>query len=416
MPEQFYTEDAVTFSQQNPELNITEAAKAYCESVGISYGEKYRHRLSRALEKLRGNVTPDMSNDKILPAVIDGKLLSIEEYCDYYGIDIRTVAKHNLVSHTGSGGYYNIRFKGREELSTSNLEDYLEEIIKKYVKPVETTSFHKENFKGDYVDRLVYSDVHIGMSVNGNGDPLYDGKWDREELLSRRDDMVTHVLEFQSSNTLRIDDLGDFLDGLKGETTRKGHKLPQNMNDKEVFDLGVQFKVELVDALVNNYDEIICTNLCEDNHAGVFSYFVNQAVKGILEQKYPSKVKVINQKKFIDHYKVGKHTFILCHGKDSESLKFGFKPHLDEKQEKKIDHYCKENRLYDGNYLEFSKGDSHLALYDDSTSKDFAYYNYPAFSPPSNWVKTCFSNTRSGFNFFNVNKEKNQKVSISYWF
>jgi len=409
---------------RNEETSVRDVLEQYCGELGIPYEEKYRHRVSRRLQNKKeaarnSSSTTTQGYDKepkeFSAIGEDGKMMPIEKYCEHYGLDMTKVKSYKLVSHT-SIPYYNIVFfETKQILSLTNLQKYLDETVAKHITPVEVKprTFLTEN---NIVDRLVYTDVHIGMSVNGNGDPLYGGKWDKDELLKRLEALVNHTLDFQCGNILRIDDLGDYLDGLKGETTRKGHKLPQNMNDKEVFDLGVEFKVKLVDALIGHYDTIICTNLCEDNHSGIFSYFVNQAVKGILEQKYPGIVEVVNQKKFIDHYTIGKHTIILCHGKDSESLKFGFKPQLDEKQERKIDHYCKENHLYNGNFIEFSKGDSHLALYDESTSKDFHYYNYPAFSPPSNWVKTCFSNTKSGFKFYNIHKDKNLKVAIPYWF
>ena len=246
------------------------------------------------------------------------------------------------------------------------------------------------------------------MNVQGkDGDPLYDGKWDEEEILSRLEHMIDHVKRFKSSDILIIDDLGDFMDGLGGQTTRKGHELPQNMNDKEAFDLALRFKLTLVDALVLEYDKIICNNVTNDNHSGVFSYFVSSAVKGILEQRYPETVKVNSLKRFMHHYSIENHTFVVSHGKDIGENKFGFKPKLDAIQAEKIDQYCKEHKLYNGNFIEFSKGDSHQAIYDDTTSNDFSYYNYPAFSPPSNWVKTNFKNSKSGFNFFNIQKDSN---------
>jgi len=111
---------------------------------------------------------------------------------------------------------------------------------------------------------------------------------------------------------------------------------------------------------------------------------------------------VVNQRKFIDHYSIGDHTFILTHGKDSKNLRFGFKPHLDKAQENKIDNYIKEHFLLrKGVTIEFSKGDSHQYLFDNSTSESFNYYNYPAFSPSSNWVQTNFQKGISGFIHFN---------------
>ena len=103
------------------------------------------------------------------------------------------------------------------------------------------------------------------------------------------------------------------------------------------------------------FTKIIVNNICEDNHAGDFGYVLNSAFKSIIEQKY-SNVEVINHKKFINHYNVGKHCFVISHGKDSHALKFGFKPFLDAKQIEKIDQYLKQNDIYkSAEFIEFSK-------------------------------------------------------------
>lgn len=407
--------------------NITQSCINACKEFNIEYSDSLRRNFSNKLKRLGlkdiENISETDSNNysnknlnEFNAIGLDGKLMPIEKYCEFYGLDYSKIRSYKLISHSGTP-FYNIVFYSSEEQVLFNLEDSFDEIVKKHIKPVicevKETLFEKD----EWFDRLVYTDTHIAMDVNGkDGDSLYDGKWDKEEVLSRLDKMVKHVFNYCSSNVLIIDDLGDFLDGLGGNTTRKGHELPQNMNDKEAFDLALEFKIHLVDSLMSNYNSIICNNITNDNHSGVFSYFVSQASKKILEAKYPSKVHVNSVKKFMHHYSVGNHTFVISHGKDIGEQKFGFKPKLDAIQAEKIDQYCKEHRLYNGNYIEFSKGDSHQAIYDDTTSNDFSYYNYPAFSPPSNWVKTNFKNSKSGFNLFNISKKSNIKISIPYWF
>ncbi len=410
--------------------NITSAAKEYAKENNIEFNDSFRRRCSKAINKvvdsdLENSVKTDSNNyqnDKEKPqrgfTAIgeDGQLMNIESYCKFYNLDVNKIRSYKLISHSGIP-FYNVVFYTAEEESVINVDKHLEEIIEKYIRPVKILTDVEKPKNEDYFDRLVYSDTHIAMDVNGkDGDPLYEGKWDKKEILDRLVAMVTHVKTFKSSNTLVIDDLGDFLDGLGGQTTRKGHELPQNMNDKEAFDLALLFKTSLVDSLVEDFDTIICNDITNDNHSGVFSYFVSSAVKQILEQRYPDKVKVNSIKRFIDHYSVGKHTFVISHGKDMGENKFGLKPKLDAIQSEKIDQYCKENKLYNGNFIEFSKGDSHQSIYDDTTSNDFSYYNYPAFSPPSNWVKTNFKNSKSGFRFYNIHKEQNIKIAIPYWF
>lgn len=284
-------------------------------------------------------------------------------------------------------------------------------IFKDKIEPV---IFNREPVKEEALfDRLVLSDIHIGMDVNKDGYALYDGEWNEQVLFDRLEKVVKHTLENKKSNTLVIHDLGDYLDGFDGFTTRGGHKLPQNMDNQQMFDVGLRFKIMLIDALVHHFHNIQIVNICNDNHAGSFGYIVNSAFKTYMELKYPNGIEVINQRKFIDHYFVKNRCFITTHGKDDKSLKFGFKPILDSAQIEKIKNYIDEHRIY-GHKIEFSKGDSHQLILDFTSSTSFEYQNFGAFSPPSDWVKTNFKNSISCFTHFNY--YENQKGINNYIF
>lgn len=254
------------------------------------------------------------------------------------------------------------------------------------------------------------------MTPNSNGYALYGGKWDEVELEKNLSKIIDEVCLSQSSDTLYIDDLGDLVDGWNGETVRKGHHLPQNMDNEKAFDVAIKFKVNMIDTLVHLYDYIVLNNICNDNHSGSFGYIVNSAVKTIVEAKYKN-VKVQNHRKFMNHYIVGKHAFVISHGKDAHALKFGFKPHLDPKQIEKIDGYLKNEGIYkQADFIEFSKGDSHQLLFDHCTSDDFDYMNYGAMSPSSEWVQTNFKKGRSSAVFFNIDYNKNRKIPHIIYF
>lgn len=412
------------------EKNKTYVAQRYCKENNIEYSDSIRRKISTIinsesdedLENVAKTITNQYKTEEEYSGMPSAwskdknRFYTIEEYCDVYGLDKNSVRSSKLVSHNASHMVYNIAFFTDEEESVLDVDRHLDEVISKYVNPIEIKNI-TVNKTQEWFDRLVYSDVHIGMNPNGKeGDALYEGVWDKEEINKRLKIMTEHVLSYQKSNSIVIDDLGDFLDGLGGQTTRKGHELPQNMNDKEVFELALEFKISLIDSLVPYYDKIICNNITNDNHSGIFSYFVSSAFEKIMRERYPDNVEVNTRKRFMEHYSIGNHTFVISHGKDIGEQKFGLKPKLDAIQAEKIDQYCKENKLYNGNFIEFSKGDSHQALYDETTSNDFHYYNYPAFSPPSNWVKVNFKNSKSGFKFYNISKEENIKVAIPYWF
>lgn len=357
--------------------------------------------------------------EAFMPSAWDPKLdkfLSLDEYCDRYNLPKELAVGARLVSHNAGHMIYNIGFKNFEPGEDSySIPQIIEEAIEKHSKPVETKISGVIKSSHDFA-RVIYSDVHVGMNPNQDGRSLYGGVWNKEELFNCLSIFVGEILMNAKSKTLYVDELGDFLDGYDGETVRKGHHLPQNMNNREQFDNGVEFKVMLADLLAPHFDKIVFNNICEDNHAGDFGYITNQTSKHIIEAKHKH-VEVINHEKFINHYIVGRHAFVISHGKDSKNLKFGFKPHLDPKQIEKIDQYLKENNIYrDADFIEFSKGDSHQMLLDFCTSDDFDYFNYPAFSCSSNWVQTNFKKGRSGFVIQNIHNDIREKEFTPFFF
>jgi hypothetical protein len=343
-----------------------------------------------------------------------GGIMDIETYCKFYQLDFDKVKSFKLVSHTGTP-YYNIAFFESEPDKELIEIDFLS-IFKDKIKPVKF-KLNKEFVATAKFDRAVFTDAHVAMNVNPDGFTLYPGEWNKEELNKRGVEMVSWIVIHQKAKRLILQDLGDFMDGYNSETVRGGHHLPQNMDNQKAFDVGFWFKINLAEDLLQYYDEVEFVNICDDNHAGSFGYIVNSAFKSYIELKYPDRVKVINQRKFIDHYfEAPNHYFILTHGKDGKNLKFGFKPILDDKQVNKINEYIDEFIGYKkGMKIEFGKGDSHQYIFDNSTSTRFLYQNFPAFSPPSNWVKTNFKNTMSGFLFFNYYKN-GQKSDHPYVF
>jgi len=411
------------------ETTITSAAKEYCRRHGITYTDSIRRRFSDLINanlNVSENSTDsnNYSNDnekiRTLNALdTDGTVMSIDRYCEVHGLDRDSVRSYKLVSHTGIP-YYNVVFYENRVEDITKDNSFLEELVKKYISPCNDFIEIEEPEGSLYVDRLILTDVHIGLDNTGNVNttPIYkQPKYTSDEILRRVRETIKHVLAHKLSDELIIDNLGDFLDGLNGYTTRGGHKLPQLMSDKEAFDLGISFQVQLVELLLNNgYRKITLNSVIEDNHSHLFAYFVHTAVKNILETKYPDNVEYNIHNRFLSHYKVGVHTFILTHGKDSADMKFGMKLNLDEKIIAKIDSYCKEYKLYDGNLIELSKGDLHQHVVDYTSSVDFEYANYPSFAPPSNWVQVNFGNQKSGVVFQNVHKRKKLKTSTPLWF
>ena len=324
----------------------------------------------------------------------DGEILSTLEKLQSEPIEVPENFELIKVSTSKTTGQQWLQYAPKKVEDAVNEIDY-ESIIKKHIKKVDIKKVKSVKIK-DF-DTLTYTDVHIAMETDKYKNSMYAVDWNKKEILKTAELIVNRTIQEKESDILYIDELGDLMDGYNGLTTRGGHSLPQNMTNEEAFDCALSFKMHLVDNLIHHYKKIVCNNICNDNHAGAFGYFVNSAFKNITDLKYKN-VKVVNHRKFINHYYVGRIAFVITHGKDDMTLKFGFKPTLKPDAIEKIDQYCKHNNIYKNSDLViFKKGDSHQALFDMCSSDDFYYFNYPALSPSSQWVQNNFKKGRRGF-------------------
>jgi len=329
-----------------------------------------------------------------------GNLISSTEKLQSKPIDVPDNFEVIKVSTSKTTGQQWVQYAPKKETIEEAVESFdFKSIIEKYINPIDhypPIVIRKSPYKKDF-DKLIITDVHVGMDTDIDNNTMYKGEWNKKELFKTADIIIQKTLEEQESNILYIDELGDLLDGFNAQTTRGGHSLPQNMTNEEAFDNALEFKLKILYGLIGNYETIHFNNICNDNHSGAFGYFVNEAFKQIAEIQFKN-ITVTNHRKFINHYFVKDICFVITHGKDDKSLKFGFKPALDLKGVEKIDQYLKQNGIYkESELIIFCKGDSHQALFDLCTSDDFYYFNYPALSPSSNWIKNNFKFGRRGF-------------------
>ena len=368
-------------------VSITEIAKKICKENNIEFTDTKRRYASEIInqEKSRG----------------------VFEECEAVGID-----PDKIKNYWYKGKHYSINVKG--ETDTSRELDF-DKVIAECMESYERKPLTQLKIQADIIDRLVYTDVHTGMDASRGGLSLYPVEWNGDMLLENIKLMAEFTIKNKQSDILYIDELGDYMDGWDGETTRGGHKLPQNMTNETAFDYGLKAKVLLIDILQSEFKHIVCNNICEDNHSGAFGYVVNSAFKSVIEHKY-SNVQVVNHRKFLNFYKIQDRMIVLTHGKDAKNLKFGFKPQLDPRQIEKIDQFLKNYSVYNNcNYITFSKGDSHQCLFDLCSSDDFDYFNYPALSPSSEWVQTNFKRGRRGFVLEHI-KDNGARVVIEPYF
>lgn len=322
------------------------------------------------------------------------------EYCKESGID-----QSDVSAYWDKSDKYSILV--RPNISKDEITpEYIKEIVSNIdFKPQAPAT----ECNSDEILRIIITDVHVGMETDESGYGLYKQVWNESELFKRMDVILSEVNRIKRDfKEVHVIDLGDYLDGWNGLTTRGGHGLPQNMSNRKAFKVGVKFKVELYNKLQYLLGcNLVAYNVCNDNHSSDFAFVVNETVKQVSELSNQN-IEVNNLQRFISHYTYGKHCFILCHGKDEAHMKFGLKPKLDPVAKEKIMEYIRYYNI-DSEFVTFEKGDSHQQLLDSTSSENFEYFNYRALSPASSWVKHNFKLGTNGFTMMTVRADKKSK-------
>jgi len=250
------------------------------------------------------------------------------------------------------------------------------------------------------------SDRHIAAYVGGVA--MYANPYDKT-IYKKRLAEVLHEIHYQKSifgkfEDVFIIDLGDKMDGLDGYTTRGGHKLPQNMNNREAFEVAVEAEKEFIDSVIasdvaNNYHVYQNAN---SNHGGDFDYMVNRALEIYVNTKYPQVSTKIFQR-FIEHMQYGDHCFMFTHGKDDADMKHGLPLHLNDKVENYLRKYLMYNKIDpDTCYVSLVKGDLHLSA--SQGAYGFRYRNVLSLFGGSKWIGTNFGPNRPGCSYEIVEK------------
>ena len=393
--------------------------------LGLTLNKSRRYRLSKEQEGILLNLDTvikkgsEPNESQVLSALKDdGTIMTIMEFCNAYNINFEDVKSYKLVTHTGVP-YYNIQ--SQTIRNSSNDSDSLVELfdkkIAKYLDSehtvkVDNTSKQEDSNSGMTTAHLVFTDTHVGMNPNAEGFSMYSETWDEGAILRRGSIMVEKFIQLATdADTILVSNLGDFADGLDRQTVRKGHELPQNMSNEQMFDVGVEFLYRIYKRLRQVFPNkpIVWYNVCNSNHSSSFDYFICQMFKGMVEKGNDILTRVVNSRKFIDHLVINKHIHIFTHGKDDKHLKFGFKYNLDDKGKAKINDYIKYKDLRGlvPHKPHFHKGDSHLYCVDKS--EDFNFNSYMPFSPSSEWVQINFKPSRSGFSI-NIYNSSNESV------
>jgi hypothetical protein len=424
---------AEKFISENPSASVNEVAKA----VGCS-----DRTVERARAKVKGEGISAKSNETTFKQDKDGaeysfttskRIVSKEDLIEACDIDLSVWEVEKWVCNKWEVGMKLAATGGSKEGWKRSSDKVIVTPlfqVKLWLKPIHTEKQKSileaiedivQSYSGGSLKKIkqtpikstkalkaTLTDMHVGLDPNPNGRALYSYVYGEKQFNENLDKVFNSIMEERrlhgKFDILFVDDLGDGLDGWNGFTTRQGHKLDQNMDNREQFRVYVTGKLRLAESLINAEiaNKIIFRSVTDDNHSGDFAFVANAAIQMMLERVYDKRyVEYVILKRFMEHFTYGDHTFILTHGKDAKNCFKGLPLELTEKAIKVIEDYIKRYKI-NTKYIHVEKGDLHQVAYEKNNQ--FDYRNFMSFAPPSSYVQNNHGDGYSGYSIQVIKK------------
>ena len=214
----------------------------------------------------------------------------------------------------------------------------------------------KETYNNNTALNLFLSDIHVGACLESSS--LYENNWNEEELERRLDSVINKIeSSFGHLDTIVLSLMGDYLDGMDRMTARRDHFMPQNMDNREQFEVFLRRMIDFIDGLSNYCNELIIYAVPEGNHDGSSGYMAIKALQYAINARYP-KVKFEVFDRFIGSYEFRTHTYVLTHGKDASFMKKPLPLNLNDSTSALLRDWLDREGLYNDN-IHIIKGDLH---------------------------------------------------------
>jgi hypothetical protein len=330
---------------------------------------------------------------------VNGKDKSWKEFAEQFDLGSADAARAIYRRYNSSAN--NLVLRSKWQAQTKNGVEWLESYrnvptaqdiltVTSKIIPLHFPTYSKPKTLNN-VGLYYLSDEHIGAEVSGG---LYENNYNSQIFEDRitkiYNKIVDHAVFHGGFQDLYLVNLGDAIDGFNSLTTRGGHTLPQNMNNKEVFNTYLRVHSSLLQSIL---DAGIAQNIhyvavSDTNHGGDIEYMCHKSLEYLFSAS-PVKFNIIE--KFIDHVIIGDKCFCFTHGKDATDRKRGLPLNLTPDIETYIKQYIDINNL-NGYEISFVKGDLHQSA--SYYSKFFRYRNTSSIFGSSKWLMINYGYTQ----------------------
>ena len=273
-------------------------------------------------------------------------------------------------------------------------------LINKLAKEVNDLKYAKDfhfTIDGDYIPKtytpchntgktlvLHISDTHVGAALSSTS--LFNNEWNESEFARRLEEVLSRVSSLGEFDKIIINFLGDYLDGMDGMTARRDHVMPQNMDNKQQFNVFIKHMLHFIEDI-----QLLCNNVeiyavPEGNHGGFADYFAIKALEYATNSYFPN-IPFTVFDRYYGVFSVGSHKYLVFHGKDGQFMKKPMPLNLNDATSTLLRDWMDREQMT-GENIHIIKGDLHsnnlnscrkfdyrnvLSLFGDS---DYSQMNY----------------------------------------
>lgn len=231
---------------------------------------------------------------------------------------------------------------------------------------------------------LHISDTHVGAALSSTS--LFKNDWNEQEFAKRLDELINRVSCIGPFDKIVINLLGDYLDGMDGMTARRDHVMPQNMDNKQQFNVFIKHMLHFIEDIQSLCNNVEIYAVPEGNHGGYADYFAIKALEYATNSYFPN-IPFTVFDRYYGIFSVGTHRYLVLHGKDGQFMKKPMPLNLNDSTSTLLRDWMDREQMT-GENIHVIKGDLHsnnlnscrkfdyrnvLSLFGDS---DYSQMNY----------------------------------------
>ena len=240
---------------------------------------------------------------------------------------------------------------------------------------------------------LHVADTHVGAALSSTS--LFNNNWNESEFARRLKELVHRVNLIGPYDKIIINFLGDYLDGMDGMTARRDHVMPQNMDNKQQFNVFIKHMLHFIEDLHQCTNNLEIYAVPEGNHDGSAGYFAIKALQFAVKSYMPD-INFTVWDKYFGKFEHKKHVYLCMHGKDAQFMKKPMPLNINDSTSMMLRDWMDREGII-GENIHVVKGDLHSNNL--NSCRKFDYRNVLSLFGDSDYSQMNYVSNQSGCSY-----------------